>query len=140
MHTLRKAGHEPKIAHTAGEYETQLALVAAGLGCCVLPRLGRGAVPKGVTVVPSEPALRRHVYAAWRTHATRRNVIRAAVESFSSRERLAGTGSKSSKVPKVPRFRRTAGTPEPLEPLDRYVAHSPSVVSGRNAVVSARSM
>ncbi len=41
LHTLRKEGHEPKIAHTAAEYATQLALVAAGLGCCVLPRLGR---------------------------------------------------------------------------------------------------
>jgi hypothetical protein len=45
--------------------------------------------------------LRRHVYAAWRVHATRRNVIRAAVEEF----QLAGTnlatassnGSKSSR-------------------------------------------
>jgi DNA-binding transcriptional LysR family regulator len=82
MHTLRAQGTEPKIAHTAGEYETQLALVAAGLGCCVLPRLGRGTVPAGVTVLPSEPALRRHVYAAWRTHATRRTVIQAAVEEF----------------------------------------------------------
>jgi DNA-binding transcriptional LysR family regulator len=82
MHTLRKEGREPRIAHTAGEYQTQLALVAAGLGCCVLPRLGRGEVPKGVSVVRSQPALRRHVYAAWRTHATRRNVIQAAVEQF----------------------------------------------------------
>lgn len=82
IHTLRKQGSEPKIAHTAAEYQTQLALVAAGLGCCVLPRLGRGAVPKGVTVVPSGPALRRHVYAAWRTHATRRAAIQAAVEQF----------------------------------------------------------
>ena len=47
LHTLRKAGHEPRIAHTAGEYATQLALVAAGLGACVLPRLGRGADPAG---------------------------------------------------------------------------------------------
>ena|SRR5688572_16963164 len=82
MHTLRRQGHEPKIAHTAAEYETQLALVAAGLGCCVLPRLGRGAVPAGVTVVQSEPALRRHVYAAWRTHSTRRTVIQATVAEF----------------------------------------------------------
>jgi DNA-binding transcriptional LysR family regulator len=82
LHTLRKAGHDPKITHTAGEYATQLALVAAGLGVCVLPRLGRDPVPKGVTVLPSEPALRRHVCAAWRTHATRRNVIQAAVEEF----------------------------------------------------------
>ena len=82
MHTLRKEGHEPKISHTAGEYQTQLALVAAGLGCCVLPRLGRGDVPKGVAIMQSQPALRRHVYAAWRKHATRRNVIQAAVEQF----------------------------------------------------------
>lgn len=82
IHTLRKEGREPKIAHTAGEYQTQLALVAAGLGLCVLPRLGRGSVPKGVSVVRSQPALRRHLYAAWRTHSTRRHVIQAAVEQF----------------------------------------------------------
>lgn len=97
LHTLRTQGHEPKIAHTAGEYATQLALVAAGLGACVLPRLGRGPVPAGVRVVTSEPALRRHVYAAWRTHATRRTVIRAAVEEF---QRVA-TGYKSDKVTRV---------------------------------------
>jgi len=82
MHTLRKEGREPKVAHTAGEYQTQLALVAAGLGCCVLPRLGRGDVPKNVTVVQSQPALRRRVSAAWRTHATRRNMIQATVEQL----------------------------------------------------------
>ena len=82
IHTLRKQGTEPKISHTAGEYATQLALVAAGLGACVLPRLGRGPIPKDVKVLPAEPALRRHVYAAWRTHATRKAAIRAAVEQF----------------------------------------------------------
>jgi DNA-binding transcriptional LysR family regulator len=98
MHTLRKEGHEPKIAHTAGEYATQLALVAAGLGCCVLPRMGRDRVPPGVSVIPSEPALRRHVYAAWRTQTTRRNVIRAAVEEFQAagKELAQNKGSKSS--------------------------------------------
>jgi hypothetical protein len=35
-----------------------------------------------VKVLPSEPALRRHVYAAWRTHATRKSAIRAVVEQF----------------------------------------------------------
>lgn len=94
MHTLRSQGSEPKVAHTAAEYETQLALVAAGLGCCVLPRLGRGAVPKGVTVVPSEPALRRHVYAAWRTHATRRTAIQATVEQFQIAGRELATSSR----------------------------------------------
>ncbi|MGH9385996.1 MAG: LysR family transcriptional regulator [Vicinamibacterales bacterium] len=80
--TLRRQGQEPNIAHTAAEYATQLALVAAGLGACVLPRLGRDPLPKSVTVVAAEPALRRHVHAAWRTHSGRRSVIRAAVEAF----------------------------------------------------------
>jgi DNA-binding transcriptional LysR family regulator len=88
IHTLRKEGHEPRISHTAGEYATQLALVAAGLGACVLPRLGRGPVPKGVSVIPSQPALRRHVYAAWRTHTTRRSAITAAVAAFQKEGRL----------------------------------------------------
>jgi DNA-binding transcriptional LysR family regulator len=103
MHTLRKDGREPKIAHTAEEYATQLALVAAGLGAAVLPRMGRDAVPKGVTVVPAEPALRRHVYAAWRTHATRRNVIQAAVEAFQEAGRaLAARGTApSARRPRV---------------------------------------
>jgi DNA-binding transcriptional LysR family regulator len=95
LHTLRKAGHDPKITHTAGEYATQLALVAAGLGVCVLPRLGRDPVPRGVTVLPSEPALRRHVYAAWRTNATRRNVIQAAVEEFQIAASTLATSRKS---------------------------------------------
>lgn len=97
LHTLRKNGHEPRITHTAAEYATQLALVAAGLGACILPRLGRGAVPAGVSVVPTEPALRRHVYAAWRTHATRRSTIQAAVEQFQAAGRaLATERSKAS--------------------------------------------
>jgi DNA-binding transcriptional LysR family regulator len=105
LHTLRKEGHEPKIAHTAAEYETQLALVAAGLGCCVLPRLGRGSVPPGVTVVQSEPALRRHVYAAWRTHSTRRAVIQATVEEFQN------AGKKLAATSRTPLPSSPAGTP-----------------------------
>ncbi|HEX7282819.1 MAG TPA: LysR family transcriptional regulator [Vicinamibacterales bacterium] len=102
IHTLRKAGHEPRITHTAGEYATQLALVAAGLGGCILPRLGRGPIPAGVSVVPTEPALRRHVYAAWRTHTTRKAAIKAAVEelqtagtAYSSNSSKGSRGSRS---------------------------------------------
>src|SRR5687768_5200948 len=102
LHTLRKSGHEPRITHTAGEYATQLALVAAGLGACILPRLGRGPIPAGVSVVPSEPALRRHVYAAWRTPTTRTSSIAAGVkERQRAGKELAGskgsTGSNGSK-------------------------------------------
>jgi DNA-binding transcriptional LysR family regulator len=43
VRTLRATGAEPRIVHTASEHSTQLALVAAGAGCAVIPRLGRGA-------------------------------------------------------------------------------------------------
>jgi DNA-binding transcriptional LysR family regulator len=80
--TLRSAHVEPQFAHTANEYATQLALVAAGLGIAVMPRLGRGEVPPGVRMVPVQPALRRNIYALWRTTAARRPAIRAAVSAL----------------------------------------------------------
>ena len=82
VHTLRSAGLEPRIAHTADEYATQLALVDNGLGVAVLPRLGRCDVPEGVRIVPVRPALTRHVYAIWRAEAARRPAIRAAVAAL----------------------------------------------------------
>jgi molybdate transport repressor ModE-like protein len=80
-HSLRSLGHEPRIAHTAAEHATQLAFVAAGLGLAVIPRLGRGAVPDGVHMVKTEPALHRHVFLAWRTNASRRTAIQAVREA-----------------------------------------------------------
>ncbi|MEV4333985.1 LysR family transcriptional regulator [Streptomyces sp. NPDC049597] len=80
--TLRAKGFEPRIAHLAGEHHTQLALIAAGLGVCVAPRLGRGPVPEGVALVPVRQRMRRHVYAVWRTDADRRPSIRAAVDAL----------------------------------------------------------
>ena len=82
VHTLRSRGHEPVIAHTACEHATQLALVAAGLGVCVIPRLGRDPLPRGVRIVAVRPTLRRHVYALWRAANTRRRAIGATVEAF----------------------------------------------------------
>ncbi|MEU6019455.1 LysR family transcriptional regulator [Streptomyces sp. NPDC047515] len=86
MFTLRSKGIEPRIAHLAGEHHTQLALIAAGLGVCVAPRLGRGPVPDGVRLVPVRQKMRRHIHAAWRTDADRRPSIRAAVAAL----RVAG--------------------------------------------------
>jgi DNA-binding transcriptional LysR family regulator len=82
IHTLRSRGFEPHIAHMADEYATQLALVAAGLGISVLPRLGRCDVPAGVTIVRVTPALTRHVYAIWRQEAARRPAIRVTVDAL----------------------------------------------------------
>ncbi len=82
VHTLRSNALEPRIAHTADEYATQLALVAVGLGAAIVPRLGRCDIPAGVRVVPVRPTLTRHVYAIWRAEAARRPAIRAAVAAL----------------------------------------------------------
>ena len=88
MFTLRAKGFEPRIGHRAEEHHTQLALVAAGLGVCVAPRLGRDPMPAGVRTVPVRHRVRRHVYVVWRADADRRPSIRAAVEAL----RVAGAG------------------------------------------------
>ncbi|MFD7030069.1 LysR family transcriptional regulator [Streptomyces sp. NPDC059917] len=80
--TLRGLGVEPRIAHIAEEYHTQLAFVEAGLGVCVAPRLGRGPVPPAVRLLPVCDTLRRHVYVVWRADADRRPSIRAAVAAL----------------------------------------------------------
>jgi DNA-binding transcriptional LysR family regulator len=80
--TLRSAHREPVVAHTADEYATQLALVAAGLGIAVMPRLGRGQVPDGVRMIAVRPALRRNIFALWRTTAARRPAISAVVAAL----------------------------------------------------------
>ncbi|MFF3276789.1 LysR family transcriptional regulator [Streptomyces chrestomyceticus] len=82
MFTLRSQGIEPRIAHMVEEHHTQLALIGAGLGVAVAPRLGRGPVPAGVRVVPVRHTMQRHVYAIWRADADRRPSIRAAVAAL----------------------------------------------------------
>ncbi|MBA2319022.1 MAG: LysR family transcriptional regulator [Euzebyales bacterium] len=82
VHTLRTRDIEPVIAHTAEEHATQLALVAAGLGAAIMPRLGRDPVPDGVCVVGVRQTLSRHIYVIWRADAARRPAIRAAVDAL----------------------------------------------------------
>jgi DNA-binding transcriptional LysR family regulator len=82
LFTLRGKGIEPRISHHAEEHATVLALVAAGLGVAVMPRLGRDPMPEGVRIVPVRHTMRRHVYAVWREDADRRPAIRVAVDAL----------------------------------------------------------
>jgi len=82
LYTLRAKGVEPRIGHRAAQTHTQLALVAEGLGVCVMPLLGRDPVPPGVVMVPVRQRVRRHVFVVWRTDADRRPSIRAAVRAL----------------------------------------------------------
>ncbi|MDT0265749.1 LysR family transcriptional regulator [Streptomyces sp. DSM 44915] len=82
MFTLRGRGVEPRIVHTAAEHHTQLALIAAGLGVAVAPRLGRTPLPDGVALIPARETITRRVYAVWREGAEGRPAIRAAVAAL----------------------------------------------------------
>jgi len=81
--TLRGIGVEPRIAHTAAEHSTQLALVAAELGVAVIPRLGRDATPPGVRYVAVEPAPVRRVFALWRATTSPRPAVAAVLGALS---------------------------------------------------------
>ncbi|MEU3500862.1 LysR family transcriptional regulator [Streptomyces hundungensis] len=82
VRTLRADGHEPELRHQAAEYHTQLALVRAGLGIALIPRLGRGPLPDDVVALHLDPVPTRHVYALWRTGAARRPAITATVHAL----------------------------------------------------------
>jgi DNA-binding transcriptional LysR family regulator len=84
MNTFREVGVEPDLAHRVGEYQTQLALLARGVGVGLLPRLGRGALPPSVRVVPLRPTPTRRVFAVWRARASRRPAITAALGALRS--------------------------------------------------------
>ncbi|MFF8290509.1 LysR family transcriptional regulator [Streptomyces sp. NPDC016309] len=82
MRTLRAAGGEPHIAHLAEENHTQVALVAAGLGVALVPRLGRGRLPDEVATVRLDPVPRRRLAALWRAGAARRPAITETVRTL----------------------------------------------------------
>ena len=98
---LRADGLQPRVNHTVSEHSTQLALVAAGLGVALIPRLGREPAPQTIRFVPVTPPLTRRVYALWRTSTDARPAIRAIVEALStSVDRTAASSwpARSSEV------------------------------------------
>jgi DNA-binding transcriptional LysR family regulator len=79
--TLRQHGLTPEVTHTAEEHQTQLAMVAAGLGIAVLPRLGRGSI-EGVSIITLKPTFSRQIYAIFRTLASERPAIAVTVSAM----------------------------------------------------------
>ncbi|MCN9239363.1 LysR substrate-binding domain-containing protein [Streptomyces sp. RY43-2] len=82
VRTLRADGHEPDLVHQAEENPTLVALVAAGLGVALIPRLGRGPLPEGAVEVPLDPMPVRRLYALWRAGAARRPAIAETVRTL----------------------------------------------------------
>lgn len=78
------AGFSPAIAHEAAEWDTGAALVAAGLGVALVPRLAR--LPGGypVTRVPlrGEPSPARHIVTAVRRGSARQPAVATALAAL----------------------------------------------------------
>jgi DNA-binding transcriptional LysR family regulator len=73
-------GRLPRIEHTAMEFASHLALVSAGLGIALVPRLGRGPLPDNLTTVRvHEPVPRRETIVLWRRSQGRSPGVRALV-------------------------------------------------------------
>jgi DNA-binding transcriptional LysR family regulator len=82
IRTLGEHRAEARLVHTASEHSTQLALVSAGLGVAVIPRLGRGPAPPSVRFVSIDPPPTRRIHALWRHSASVRPAIRAALDAL----------------------------------------------------------
>ncbi len=66
LESCRKAGFEPHIVCESGELGTVRALVAAGLGLAVVPRLAASNLPNTIrTVDIREPKMQRQIAAVW---------------------------------------------------------------------------
>ncbi len=74
---LREHNCQPRASHEAAEAGTQLALVAAGLGVSLLPRLGRGSLPPGLALATLAPAPVCRLYLVWRAASGRRPALAA---------------------------------------------------------------
>jgi DNA-binding transcriptional LysR family regulator len=77
-------GHLPRIEHTSMEFASHLALVSAGLGVALIPRLGRGQLPENLRAVRvRDPVPSRESIVLWRRSQGRSPAVRALVERLS---------------------------------------------------------
>src|SRR5699024_3333525 len=78
------AGFTPAIAHEATEWDTGAALVAAGLGVALVPRLAR--IPAGYPIVRvplrGDPVPARHILTSVRQGSRSHPIIAASLEAL----------------------------------------------------------
>jgi DNA-binding transcriptional LysR family regulator len=76
-------GRLPRVGHVAVEFESHLALVRAGLGIALIPRLGRGPLDEELVAVPAkDPVPTRTVLALHRRSMTDSPAIGALLEAL----------------------------------------------------------
>jgi DNA-binding transcriptional LysR family regulator len=85
MRMYAGTGRMPVIEHTSMEFDTHLAMVSAGLGIALVPRLGRSPLPADTRAVHAkDPVPEREVLAVWRRSQGRSPAIRALVAALGS--------------------------------------------------------
>lgn len=76
-------GRLPHIAHVSLEFDSHVALVRAGLGIALIPRLGRAALPDDVTAVQAhDPVPTRELTVLHRRSMAESPAVRALVEAL----------------------------------------------------------
>jgi DNA-binding transcriptional LysR family regulator len=76
-------GRIPRIEHVSMEFASHLALVSAGLGIALVPRLGRGALPPNtVAVRVHDPVPARESIVLWRRSQGRSPAVQALVAAL----------------------------------------------------------
>ncbi|MEO9323551.1 LysR family transcriptional regulator [Nocardioides sp. C4-1] len=78
-------GRRPRIAHEAMEFESHLALVAAGLGIALIPRIGRAPLGADLVAVPAvDPTPTRSIVAVHRRSMGASPAVTAVVASLTA--------------------------------------------------------
>jgi DNA-binding transcriptional LysR family regulator len=134
--TLAGQGFHPRLGHTASEHSTQLALVAAGIGVAIIPRLGREPVPDSVRLVAVRPSLRRRVSVLWRASAQRRPAVRAvigALEKSAVPQNMAPPGGRDHILIDLTGQRVASQPQQPHQP-DPRIRPRPRTFSPRNSM------
>ena len=87
-------GRLPRIAHVSMEFESHLALVRAGLGIALIPRLGRSPLGDELAAVPvADPVPSREILALHRASMRDSPAIGALLAALSRDEGGAGPGA-----------------------------------------------
>ena len=78
-------GRLPRIAHVSMEFDSHLALVRAGLGIALVPRLGRSPLGPGLVAVPvADPVPSREIIALHRASMSDSPAIAALLQALAS--------------------------------------------------------
>ena len=82
-HAARAVGFSPDIRYRSEDFEVTRALVAAGLGVALIPRLAAARTADGVTLIPiPRQNMVRRIYAATRHEEVQRPTVRATLEAI----------------------------------------------------------